>query len=408
MSNKAKLYLSIFLSLVFISLIYFFQAQVDETVTDVNLIHRRIETPIKFWMNGYLGHFFNFKYLGNINWLLLPLSLFAFLKLNYFNQEWKKSFAVAYLLALVLISVKGYFNARYQLTLLPITLSALLYFLWLYLEHQDLQMFKKFVLIIIIGLVLSNDVFGLLFSRVSNQIILQQKHQELVERLINNVDSLSHKIANFENKSKTAAYILQHHRLLLVQNLINYVDSIQNNIRRSSKGLVELLINYVDSISHKIAYLENKSKTPAYPVIDFIRKEIPDDERFLVNNLPMLYYYTNKKGIYYWCGDDTYYTKNGRSRLMENRSIEQIMLFIKDSLNCNYLLSTPTYNKYDSNFEEFTRTYCKPIFLDLGEFAVYEISREKGNYSIEPMAKELSKRLNKGIPPFYVTSKDVE
>jgi len=393
MSNKAKLYLYIFLSLAFICIVNFFQTQVDETVTDVNLIHRRIETPIKFWMNGYLGHFFNFKYLGNINWLLLPLSLFAFLKLNYFNQEWKKSFAVAYLLALVLISVKGYFNARYQLTLLPITLSALLYFLWLYLEHQDLQTFKKFVLMLIMGLVFINDVFGILFLRESSKSVLYQDRQGLVARVnkrinyyINYIDSIPHKIAYLENKSKTAAYILQHHRLLLVQHLINYVDS----------------------LSHKIAYLENKSKTPAYPVIDFIRKEIPDDERFLVNNLPMLYYYTNKKGVYYWCGDDTYYTKNGRSRLMENRSIEQMMLFIKDSLNCNYLLSTPTYNKYDSKFEEFTRTYCKPIFLDLGEFVVYEITREKGNYSIEPMAKELSKRLNKGIPPFYVTPKDVE
>jgi hypothetical protein len=350
MSNKAKLYLYIFLSLAFICIVIFFQTQVDETVTDINLIHRRIETPIKFWMNGYLGHFFNFKYLGNINWLLIPLSLFAFLKLNYFNQEWKKSFAVAYLLGLVLISVKGYFNARYQITLLPITLSALLYFLWLYLEHQDLHTFKKFVLMLIIGLVFSNDVFGILFLRESSKSILQQDRQ----------------------------------------------------------GLVERLVNYIDSIPKKIAFLEKKSKSPAYPVIDFIRKEIPDEERFLVNNLPMLYYYTNKKGVYYWCGDDTYYTENGRSRIMENRSIEQMMLFIKDSLNCNYLLSTPNYNKYDTKFEEFTRTYCKPIFLDLGEFAVYEITREKGNYSIEPMAKELSKRLNKGIPPFYVTPKDVE
>ncbi|MFN4234439.1 MAG: hypothetical protein ACK4IK_06495 [Bacteroidia bacterium] len=350
MSNKVKLYLYIILSLAFICLVYFFQAQVDETVTDVNLIHRRIETPIKFWMNGYLGHFFNFKYLGSINWLLIPLALFAFLKLKYFNQEWKKSLAVAYILALILISVKGYFNARYQLTLLPITLSALLYFLWLYLEHQDLHTFKKFVLILIVGLVFSNDVFGLLFLRESSQSILQQDRQ----------------------------------------------------------GLVERLVNYIDSLPAKIAYLEKKSKTPAYPVIDFIRKEIPDDKHFLVNNLPMLYYYTNKKGIYYWCGDDTYYTQNGRKRLMENRSIDEMMLFIKDSLHCDYLLSTPGYNKYDPKFEEFTKAYCKPIFLDLGEFAVYEITREKGEYSIEPMAKVLSKRLSKGVPPFYVTPQDVE
>lgn len=357
MSNKAKLYLYIILSLAFISLVYFFQSQVDETVTDVNLIHRRIETPIKFWMNGYLGHFFNFKYLGSINWLLIPLALFAFLKLKYFNQEWKKSLAVAYLLSLILISVKGYFNSRYQLTLLPITLSALLYFLWLYLEHQDLHTFKKFVLLFIVGLVFSNDVFGLLFLRESSQSIFQLERQGIVERLE------------------------------------NFIDSIQNKI------------NY---IPEKIAYLEKKSKTPAYPVINFIRNEIPDDKHFLVNNLPMLYYYTNKKGIYYWCGDDTYYTQNGRKRLMENRSIDEMILFIKDSLHCDYLLSTPGYNKYNPKFEEFTKAYCKPIFLDFGEFAVYEITREKGEYSIEPMAKVLSKRLSKVVPPFYVTPKDVE
>ncbi len=350
MSNKVKLYLYIFLSLVFICVVYFFQTQVDETVTDVNLIHRRIETPIKFWMNGYLGHFFNFKYLGSINWLLIPLALFAFLKLKYFNQEWKKAIALAYILSLFLISVKGFFNARYQLTLLPITLSALLYFLWLYLEHQDLHTFKKFVLILIVGLVFSNDVFGLLFLRESSQSILQQDRQ----------------------------------------------------------GLVERIVNYIDSIPAKIAYYENKSRTPAYPVIDFIRKDLPADAHFLVNNLPMLYYYSNKKGIYYWCGDDTYYSENGRSRIMENRSIDEMMLFIKDTLKCDYLLSTPSYNKYDPKFEEFTKAYCKPVFLDLGEFAVYKITREKGNYSIEPMAKVLSKRLSKGVPPFYVTPDDVE
>lgn len=350
MSNKLKLYLYIFLSIAFIAVVYYFQTQVDETVTDVNLIYRRIETPVKFWLNGYLGHFFNFKYLGSINWLLIPLALFAILKLNFFNEEWKKAIAVAYLLALVLISVKGYFNARYQLTLLPITLSALLYFLWLYLEHQELHTFKKFVLILLIGLVFTNDVFGILFLRESSKSIFQKER----------------------------------------------------------KGVFERLVNFIDSIPAKIAYLEKKSKTPAYPVIDFIRKELPADAHFLVNNLPLLYYYTDKKGIYYWCGDDTYYSEKGRSRLMENRTIDQILVFIKDTLKCDYLLSTPGYNKYDPKFEEFTKAYCKPIFLDLGEFAVYKITREKGNYSIEPMAKVLSKRLSKGVPPFYVTPNDVE
>jgi hypothetical protein len=346
MSNLTKkIYLPAFLGVALLLVLYYIQIHIDERVTDINLIYRRIETPTKLLLNGYLGHFFNFKYLGNLNWLIIPFGIYAVVKLHFFDTPWKKALGLSYLMALLLISVKGYFNARYQLTLMPLTLPTAVLFISLYIHENNLTKYKFHIVLSLFLLIIINTAIGFLF--------MQQKTEKTVS----------------EGKG----------------------------------GIMYKLMLPFKALSK----IENKQKSTAYPVIDFIRS-LPNKEKILVNNLPMLYYYTNKSGTYYWCGDDTYYTDKGRSLLMENRNIDQMRQFINDTLGCKYLLSSDYYNQHSEKFNEFVHCYCKPVFMDNGEFVMYEITNVKGNYTLDKFIKALKRKQNEGITRISIRSSDVE
>lgn len=95
-----------------------------------------IETPAKKWLNGYLGIFFRFKALGNINWLIFPL-LVWFLVTTKKRERWQMALLFVWLVTVVFISVKGYSNPRYQLTLFPFTSALVLLLLWQFLEGKQ-------------------------------------------------------------------------------------------------------------------------------------------------------------------------------------------------------------------------------------------------------------------------------
>jgi hypothetical protein len=358
------------LLIIIISIINYFQIQSDESVSDINLIYRRIETPIKLWLNGYLGHFFNFKYLGNINWLFIPLSLYVVFKFKYLDTNWKKTLFVVYFLSLLLISLKGYFNARYQLTLLPITTALVFIFIWIILEHNNLLKYKVHIFLVLTFLMVFDNAFSYVF--LSSKEISYYKQAG--------------------NKSK----------------LRKIAEVIKNN---SLPEIVDITYHYGVSkiyyLKYKIISKEKSSNIETYPVLSFLNR-FETQEKFLVNNLPMFYYYSNKQGIYYWCGDDTYYTANGRSRLMENRNIEQMHQFVLDSLDCKYVLSSPAYNMYDEKFNTFINQYCKPIYLDYSDFVIYEIQAEKGMYPIAELANELRQKIKLAELPYYVTDLESE
>jgi hypothetical protein len=140
--NGFRLYLCIFIALLLIGVILFQVYNViDERDTTVIVkseeYRREIETPAKKWLNGYLGAFFRFKYLGNLNWLALPLLFwFLFSKGSPPRPRWQKALAFAWLLSLIFIGVKGFYNPRYQLTLFPLTLAAALVLTWELLKAQ--------------------------------------------------------------------------------------------------------------------------------------------------------------------------------------------------------------------------------------------------------------------------------
>jgi hypothetical protein len=117
---------------------------------------KEIETPGKKWLNGYFGIFFRFKYLGNINWLLLPLLIFFFLAGRKL-QRWQMALVFVWLLTALFIVVKGYTNFRYQFTLFPFTATVILLLLWEIVK--DKKTYVKITCFSILGLICVYNIY---------------------------------------------------------------------------------------------------------------------------------------------------------------------------------------------------------------------------------------------------------
>lgn len=118
----------------------------QSTSTKHALVVRGIDTSSKMWLNGYLGVFFNFKYLGNINWLLL-LFLPYLIKTYQNRPNWQKAIQIFILSSFAIISIYGFFNERYQLTIFPLVLAVLLYIIFERFSKE-----KNLLILILIGL----------------------------------------------------------------------------------------------------------------------------------------------------------------------------------------------------------------------------------------------------------------
>jgi len=87
--------------------------------------YRDMATYKDFWLNGYLGLFFRFKYMGNLNWLAIPLFL-HFVSTIRKRQRWEIAICFVFVLSVVALSITGYTNYRYQATLFPFTISIIM------------------------------------------------------------------------------------------------------------------------------------------------------------------------------------------------------------------------------------------------------------------------------------------
>lgn len=96
---------------------------------------KEIETPGKKWLNGFFGIFFRFKYLGNINWMIIPLIIYFFFTVKK-PRRWQMALVFAWLLTALFIVIKGYSNFRYQFTLFPFTATVILLLLWEILKDK--------------------------------------------------------------------------------------------------------------------------------------------------------------------------------------------------------------------------------------------------------------------------------
>lgn len=129
-------------------LIYFFSgflARVDPLSTDLTMINRSIESPIKLFFNGYMGQFFHFKMIGTILWLAFIVIIIYLFQFSSFPKSHKILF-ISYLVLVSLISFKGYFNYRYQLTLYPVSLILILYFVHNTVNIKDSRYYNHIML----------------------------------------------------------------------------------------------------------------------------------------------------------------------------------------------------------------------------------------------------------------------
>lgn len=278
------------LSVVIITLVYFIVTTSYSGLPLTDAENRGIETPLKLWLNGYLGVFFGFKSNGNIIWLLPLLFFFAWAKLK--ESLTVKLFLVFYLLLFMLIAVKGYINGRYQFTLVPVSIMA---------------------------------------------IVL------LVKEL-------------FEEKLQQKFFYL-----LIAFTLFNtfYFTALDYWPRYK-----ERFFNMV----HKI----ETNDTLQLDYITFINSNIKEDEIVLVNNLPEYFYYTNRKGLFCWTGQDVVYTADGEQKLMHQKSDEELINYLVHQLNCKYFFTTIQLNNYHPEFTAFLERRAELVFNDHKKYLIYK------------------------------------
>jgi hypothetical protein len=141
MMNKKNIFLCLAAMLIAVLVLHLVYQTIDQRVREEIETKEEyvgdIETKGKKWLNGHLGLFFRFKYLGNINWLIIPLLIWFFVtKARKKLERWQMALGFVWLFTVLLVAVKGYANPRYQLTLFPITSVMVLYLLWKFLEDK--------------------------------------------------------------------------------------------------------------------------------------------------------------------------------------------------------------------------------------------------------------------------------
>lgn len=278
------------LSVVVITLVYFIVTTSYSGIPLTDAENRGIETPLKLWLNGYLGVFFGFKSNGNIIWLLPLLFFFAWAKLK--ESLTVKLFLAFYLLLFLLIAFKGYINGRYQFTLVPISIMAIVL---LVKELFDEKLQQKF--------------FYLLFA-----------------------------FTLFNTLYFTALDYWPRYK----ERLFNMVNKIETNDT--------LQLDY----------------------ITFINQNIKEDEWVLVNNLPEYFYYTNRKGLFCWTGQDIVYTADGEQTLMHQKSDEELINYLVHQLNCKYFFTTIQLNNYHPEFTAFLERRAELVFNDRKKYLIYK------------------------------------
>lgn len=111
---------------VVLSVIYFLVLMpVKASPGELALFERGIGSPLLKVVNGYLGVFFNLRYMGNTSWLALPALALMVVRWKHL-QPMYRGVALFLLLAAMVIGGAGGFNYRYGLTLLPAMIAVVM------------------------------------------------------------------------------------------------------------------------------------------------------------------------------------------------------------------------------------------------------------------------------------------
>lgn len=138
--NKKHIILGILFILVSVLVVHLVYTVIDQK--DPSRFRTRqdyildVETRGKKWLNGHFGVFFRFKFLGNVHWLVVPLLIWFLYTKRIKKERWQLAVLFSWFALVLFIAVKGYANARYQLTFVPMNTILLFYLLWKFLEGK--------------------------------------------------------------------------------------------------------------------------------------------------------------------------------------------------------------------------------------------------------------------------------
>lgn len=222
---------------------------------DFNLESRGIETPLKLLLSGYLGLFFGFKYLGTVNWLVIPLFVVYLILIKPKFTRDQKALLVVLMLSLVLIALKGYFNQRYQLTLIPLVFLFTFLFVWKIFTHLNNPFYLREISMVFILLNSGHYTWHMLYG---------PRVQEKVQQIFEEKEPVKEPEVNYTYVHELTDYVdsLPTKETFLVNNLPDFY------YRTSKKGLYYWCQDdFYHSKKGIIRIFENRSEAEAFEFI---------------------------------------------------------------------------------------------------------------------------------------------
>jgi len=126
---------------------------------------RGIGTYGDLWLNGYLGIFFRFKYVGTLTWAAIPLFI-HFLANIRGRRKWELGLCFVVIASCVVIGVRGYANYRYQGTVYPMLLSLVILYGWEIV--RKIKPFSRKIVIVIMCMLICGNYYHFRRKFVSN------------------------------------------------------------------------------------------------------------------------------------------------------------------------------------------------------------------------------------------------
>lgn len=94
-------------------------------------------------------------------------------------------------------------------------------------------------------------------------------------------------------------------------------------------------------------------------IYTYINDSLALNNKLLINNLPEFFLRTNHQGVFYWSGADEYYNQKGLFNLMKDKSNAQVVEFLKDSLEVNYVLTNKQLAPYNQQFNLILQSHFR-------------------------------------------------
>lgn len=139
--KKERLNNRIWLLFYFVVLILVYAAQFSAPAKGVafDLVNRSIDPPLRNILNGYLGTFFYFKYIGGIIWIILPAAFVLFLRKRVSWANNHLLWIIPVVIMVLFIALKANINYRYHLTVFPLFTCIAFWFLALIFKEEHIR-----------------------------------------------------------------------------------------------------------------------------------------------------------------------------------------------------------------------------------------------------------------------------